>query len=838
MATQESAFDPSGHAAVLLVDDSPANLLALEAVLSPLGVRTVSARSGQEALEHARHEPFAVALVDVQMPDMDGFELTARLRQSEFGRDLPIVLITAIHRDEGYVHQGYERGAADYITKPFDIEVVRARVKSYVRLFEQREAVRREQVALRTRERDEATRRLVAFERIASAALESKDLGKLLDELLRAFIDAAEAAEFAAVWLREGQALRAQASVGLESAGAPHDLQVGHGFVGTIAAERRPLELADASSSPLLGDQRLRAIRPRGLYGVPLLWNGDVLGVAIIGSTRAGVFSDGEKRLFGAAAERSALAVARQLELSELHQVLRAAPAAIAIVQAWDSTYTFVNPTYEELFGPELIGAALAARGPGQRVVEAVECARASGETVKADELVVFADRLRESSPKSRYLNFTAQPLCGPNGSIDRVLLFAVDATAQVLARKEIEAAQIARAELLEKERAARLAAELASSTKDQFLATVTHELRTPLQAIVGWIALARAKTPLQPERVFEVVERNAHALSRIVEDIIDSARFYSGRMRLVMSDVDLGEVVNRAVEAVRPAAAAKRIDIDLDLELGEPLFGDGERLQQVVWNLLTNAIKFTPEGGRVEVSGRCAPGVKTVCVRDSGIGIDSDFIPHVFEPFRQAQAASSRRHGGLGLGLSIVKQIALAHGGTIRAESDGPGRGSTFTLDLPARAKSGEAARASGGKSGRPLEGLRVLVVDDDPDARALIGELIETQGARVFAAGTAEEAIVELERRLPDVLVSDLYMPGLDGYALVRLLRALRPEHGGLTPALALTADARAETRARALAEGFQRYAAKPVNVDQLTVMLKELGTLAARGTERTGS
>jgi CheY-like chemotaxis protein len=221
---------------------------------------------------------------------------------------------------------------------------------------------------------------------------------------------------------------------------------------------------------------------------------------------------------------------------------------------------------------------------------------------------------------------------------------------------------------------------------------------------------------------------------------------------------------------------------------------------------------------------------LKTLSVTDSGAGIASEFLAHVFDPFRQGDGGSSRRHGGLGLGLSIVKQIVAAHGGVIRVESEGLGRGSKFTLELPAREKAADEVASAIDADSRPLEGLRVLVVDDDQDTRDLIEDMIVTQGAEVFTAATAEEAIVELERSLPDVLVSDLSMPGLDGYALVRLLRALRPEHGGLTPALALTADARAETRARALTEGFQRYAAKPVNVNELTTVLRELGALAS--------
>ncbi|HEV8246556.1 MAG TPA: response regulator, partial [Polyangiaceae bacterium] len=623
MAQADAVPGPASSAAVLLVDDTPSNLLALDAVLGPLGVRTVTARSGREALGYIVREPFAVALVDVQMPEMDGFELTRRMRETEHGRELPVLFVTAIHRDESYVKRGYASGAADYITKPYDPDIIRARVKAFVDLYEQREAVRRGQVALRTLERDEAIRRLIAFERIATAALETSDLQALLDELLRAFTGAADAADSATILLRDGEHLKVEASVGLDHTPS---LKIGEGFAGTIAAERRPMALSEAWQSPLVHNEQVRAAKVRGLYGVPLLHNGEVLGVAHIGSTRASIFTEGEKRLFAAAAERAALAVARQLELSRLHEILTAAPACIAIVQAPEFEYTFVNPAYGALFGQGLVGTRLAERGFGQNALKIVEQVQRTGETHQLSEVEVLPATSAASS--ARYLRFTAQPLRNPSGTVGRVLIFAVDVTPQVVARREIEATQAARAELLERERTARHAAELASTAKDEFLATVSHELRTPLNAILGWASLARSKPSNDMEKSLTIIERNARAQARIVEDVLDFSRIARGKMRLSVGNIDLSSVVHEALEAVRPAAEAKGVQLEVALDIEHPLVGDADRIQQVVWNLLSNAVKFTRSGGRVNVRASCRDCVAALHVSDSGQGIDPEFLP------------------------------------------------------------------------------------------------------------------------------------------------------------------------------------------------------------------
>ena len=821
---------------VLLVDDSDANLLALEAVLSSLDVSIVSVRSGKEALEAVERQMFAVALVDVQMPEIDGFELTLRLRKTRHGRDLPIVLVTAIHRDEQFVRKGYATGAADYITKPYDPQVIRARVRAFIGLYRQREAVRRSQVALYTQERDEAIRRLVAFERISAAVLETNDIEALLAELLGAFIAAADAADSAAILLRDGEWLRVAASVGGHQVDSDTlRTRIGKGFAGLIAAERKPFEINDDELRRVVQSSSFSTGGVRALYGVPLMHDGELLGVAHIGSTRATNFSASEKRLFLAAAERASLAVAKQLEVSVLSEVLENAPAYIAIVSATAGEYTFANAAMRQLFCTSLAGVKCAELGFGAEAARVIEQAKLRAERVEIPELKV--DSLQESPNEDRpcFFRFTVQPLRNASGSVDRILVVAIDISLQVQGRMAVEQAQLARARLLERERAARVAAESASTAKDEFLATVSHELRTPLNAILGWASIARSHPEADKERALAVIERNARAQARIVDDVLDFARMAKGKMRLALSSIAVSKIVDAALESVRPAAEAKNVSFELDFRLTSPLVGDEERLQQVVWNLLSNAVKFSAPGGVIEVRGSSDDRKTSLSITDTGQGIDPAFLPYVFEPFRQANGTTTRRHGGLGLGLAIVRQIVNAHGGTIEARSEGLGRGATFFVELPMTDSVPREHRTSpepalegphvAGAEQR-LDGMRVLVIDDDGDSREFMEQALCSRGAHVVSVGSANEALAELERARPHVIVSDIAMPEVDGYELVQRVRALPVDQGGSTPALALTAHASKEIHERALQSGFHRYASKPVDVETFVAAVAELG------------
>ena len=381
--------------------------------------------------------------------------------------------------------------------------------------------------------------------------------------------------------------------------------------------------------------------------------------------------------------------------------------------------------------------------------------------------------------------------------------------------------------------------AEQANHLKDEFLATVSHELRTPLNAVLGWARMLGSKQ-LPPDRArhaIATIERNASALAHIIDDLLDVSRIVAGTLRLAPQPVDLVAVAQAALDAVRPLAATKNVQLAFspDLPAIEPVSGDAGRLQQVIWNLLANAIKFTPEGGRVDVFIERSNDHMEVRVVDTGQGISPDFLPHVFERFRQADGATTRRHTGLGLGLAIVRQLVELHGGTVHAASQGVGRGATFTVRLPisaGEARGGQAAalgeRRTAASTASPmprlprLDELRILVVDDNADGRTLTSLVLTQAGASVKAVASVREALQMLEVERPDVLVSDIGLPDEDGYALIRQIRQHEAEHGGFLPAVALTGYARAEDRARILAAGFQAHVPKPVEPVELTAAI----------------
>jgi PAS domain S-box-containing protein len=383
-------------------------------------------------------------------------------------------------------------------------------------------------------------------------------------------------------------------------------------------------------------------------------------------------------------------------------------------------------------------------------------------------------------------------------------------------------------------ERWLRAEAERANRAKDEFLATVSHELRTPLNAILGWAVTLRGRKPPEDiDRALAVIERNARSQAKLIDDVLDVSRIISGKLSLNLVPTNVAAALRKSVESVTPAAQAKNIQLEVDVaEVAVTILADAERLQQIVWNLLSNAVKFTPKGGSVSVSLRLEDSDVCIVVRDSGEGIRADVLPLIFEPFQQADASTTRRHGGLGLGLSIVKQLVVAHGGSVRADSDGPGQGSIFTVRLPARAAANVApsdASATPAPLGAPngvLSGLCVLVVDDEPDALALVSEVLSQQGAEVHTAGSAAEALQRFREVRPDVLVSDIGMPHEDGYSLIRKVRAQAVESGGRTPAVALTAYARPQDVQRAFIAGFQMHVVKPVEPAALTNVVANLG------------
>ena len=385
----------------------------------------------------------------------------------------------------------------------------------------------------------------------------------------------------------------------------------------------------------------------------------------------------------------------------------------------------------------------------------------------------------------------------------------------------------------------AREAAEAANTVKDQFLAILSHELRTPLNAILGWAQLLRNRRPDEPglDRGLEAIERNARSQTQLIDDLLDVSRIASGRLRLEPRPLDPVEPIEAALSAVLPSADAKGVRIGRSLEPSPGLvLGDPGRLQQVFVNLLSNAVKFTPSGGQVDVSLGRVEDRAVVHVRDTGQGIAPEFLPHVFDSFRQADASTTRRQGGLGLGLSIVRQLVALHGGSVDAESPGVGKGATFTVTLPLFLQDRKGEPPAGGEEVEedaleprpPLAGLRVLAVDDDLDTLEMMSELLSLRGAEVRSAGSADEAISTLAGFEPDVLVSDISMPGRDGYELIRDIRS-RGWSPEALPAVAVTALASSEDRRRALDAGYQVHLGKPVDPAELTSILLSLGRQA---------
>jgi signal transduction histidine kinase len=403
----------------------------------------------------------------------------------------------------------------------------------------------------------------------------------------------------------------------------------------------------------------------------------------------------------------------------------------------------------------------------------------------------------------------------------------------QVEAARQAASAARERQTLLAEAQAASQRAEEASRAKDEFLATVSHELRTPLNAILGWVTLLRSGT-LDKDRAaqaLDTIDRNVRTQAQLIDDLLDVSRIISGKLNLHFESVDLLDVVRATVDSLRPAAAAKRIEVRWDVLSGDARAkGDAFRLQQVVWNLLSNALKFTPPGGHVTLALEEGAERTLLTVSDDGEGIPPAALPHIFDRFQQAESSFARSHGGLGLGLAIVRHLVELHGGSVGAESAGLGRGATFTVALPRSTPGlGSQEHESAPAAQNSLSGLRLLLVEDDEDGREVIAAMLRHEGAHVEAISNASDALRALDAEVPDVLLSDIGMPEEDGLSLLRKVRAREEQLGGKVPALALTAYARAEDRELALRTGFDDYITKPIDSADL---VQAVADLAGRG------
>jgi PAS domain S-box-containing protein len=463
--------------------------------------------------------------------------------------------------------------------------------------------------------------------------------------------------------------------------------------------------------------------------------------------------------------------------------------------------------------------------------VDEKELAYQAVETALKGKTAHFEGFCKTAKGNLKWWDVSVAPIFDSKGKPSRLISTARDITSRREAEQERE-------ELFKREQAARKDAEIANRMRDEFLATVSHELRAPLNSILGWSRLLEKGKldEITSKKAINTIVRNSEAQNRLIEDLLDVSRIISGKLRLEVMTIKPINVVESALETVRPAAEAKGIKLEVkeDSDVSH-ISGDPNRLQQVIWNLLSNAIKFTPNEGEVALEIERTDDFVEIRVKDSGVGIKEEFLPHVFDRFRQADASSIRKFGGLGLGLAIVRHITEMHGGTVSARSQGENQGSTFTVKLPLVAPPREAEETEIQKLDKStdletklslsLDGLLILVVDDEEDTRQLLVQSLTFYGATVETADSAEEALTAIEDKNPDLLVSDIGMPGEDGYTLIRKVRSLSNDQHKNIPAIALTAFTRAQDRVRALTSGYQNHVAKPVEPDELATVIASL-------------
>ncbi|HEX5084513.1 MAG TPA: ATP-binding protein, partial [Blastocatellia bacterium] len=523
-------------------------------------------------------------------------------------------------------------------------------------------------------------------------------------------------------------------------------------------------------------------------------------------------------------------------QLAQLQAIYATAPVGLCILDT-DLRFLRINEVLAEIHGKsveEHLGRTL------REVVPEVadEVGPDFRRVIETGEPILNAEHRFELPAQSGVMrNFIGSfyPIKNGSGRVLCINIVAVDITQRKKIEEKLE-------QLLRQEKAAREEAEAVNRMKDEFLTTISHELRTPLTSILGWARMLTGGklTGQQARHAMEVIERSAQSQTRLVEDVLDTSRIITGSLKLDTQPVPIEYVFHAAVDVVRPSAEAK--GIVLSEVVDEPdgiVLGDANRLQQAIWNLLSNAVKFTDEGGRVEARLGRAEGQIDIAVSDTGIGIDPGFLPHVFDRFSQADSTSTREYGGLGIGLAITRHIVEMHGGRVSALSPGKGRGATFKIRLPltsaARLTRAEGLRVEAptptpverkiSENGQRLDGVRVLLVEDEPDTLDMLKFIFYESGAEVLAATSVDEALGALERFSPDVLVSDLAMPGRDGYELIREVRSRELGLGRKIPAVAVTAYARGEDRMRALSAGYQMHIVKPIVPDELIVVVASL-------------
>jgi signal transduction histidine kinase/DNA-binding response OmpR family regulator len=746
---------------ILMVDDNESNLLALETILQGGDRNLVRAASGDEALQYLLHNDVAVILLDVRMPGISGLETAELIRGRKKTHDVPIIFLTA-----------FDSADKQDLSKGYSLGAVDYIIKPF------------DQDALKSK--------VAVFVELYKKTEQVKHQASLLHEKN--------------IQLENGNFQRLGKLVELGQ---------------RLTAERDPeslLQLFCDAARDILG-ARNAYVRIMETTGQPVRYFvRDAVDVEAAANERTRQIDESTLDAFSSKSEPIRVPNTESTRGKILPNHPSISSLLSARISSRDETVGWLY-LVDKLDANEFSEAdeRLAMTLAGQLAV-AYENAwlYADARDHAAELLVEVTERKQTQEEKERLL------------------------ISERAARLEAEEAQRLSSKLLMGEKEARADAEAANRLKDEFLATVSHELRTPLNSILGWAQLMRIGK-LDDEasaRALATIERNTKALAQMIDDLLDVSRIISGKLGLDVAPIGLELVVAAALDTIRPAADAKNIqlEVSLDPSVGD-ISGDPNRLQQVVWNLLTNAIKFTPKGGHVEVRLEPVESSARITVTDSGEGISKDFLPYIFDRFRQADSTVTRLHGGLGLGLAIVRHLVEMHGGVVSADSHGRGKGATFAVSFPIAATRWNALadpqqptdRQPEPENSLDLAGLRLLIVDDELDARELLMAMLEQRGAKVIAVSSAAEAIELLacasNGSLPDVLVSDIGMPGEDGLELIRKVRALEHDRGGSIPAVALTAYARADDRARVLSAGFQCHVAKPVEPSTLAAVVAGL-------------
>ncbi|HEY3119653.1 MAG TPA: response regulator, partial [Vicinamibacteria bacterium] len=810
---------------------------------------------------------FAVILLDVNMPGMDGFETAQLIRQRKNTEKTPIIFFTALSDTDTHVSRGYSLGAVDYLRTPVEPDILKAKVAALVDLHKRAEHVRTQAAELRERqEKQHQTQLAEAADRLEAETKRNRFFTLAVDMLAIAGFDGVFK-QLNPSWQRALSYTEEQLK--------------GRPFVEFVHPDDRDSTQAQLRKLTAGSDTtvyfEIRFQRKDGTYrwlgwtaapfaaeGLLYVFARDITDLKQAEEERVQLVMEQAARAAAEASERRAAFLANAsnaLAASLDYRTTLARVARLAVPTMAD--WCFVDILEEEGVIRRL---AVAHADPSKAAMaEEVKSHTApaiwhgpQGDVLRTGRAILVADvphvleefvqnpeharMIRDLGARSAMV----APLVSRGRTLGTMTFISAEsgrrftiselALAEELARRA--AIAVENAWLYKESQDARRGAEAANRAKDEFLATLSHELRTPLSPILGWTVMLRSGSldPATAARALEVIERNVRAQTQLIEDLLDVSRIITGKMRIEARQIDIAAVVEAGMDAVRPSAEAKRIRLELsrDPAVGA-MIGDPDRLQQVVWNLLANAVKFTPPDGQVTIDLKGAGPEVEIRVKDTGKGVSPEFLPYVFDRFRQADSSSTRTHGGLGLGLAIVRHLVELHGGSVHAESAGPDQGATFMVRLPTRPPDPRAhaeaplAAAAAAAAGVRLDGLKILVVDDEADMREFLSLALQRAGAEVAACGSTREALTLLDQALPDVLVSDIGMPDENGFGLIRKLRAREPERGGRVPAAALTAYASGEDGARALASGFQLHVSKPVQPEEL---VSAVATLAGRG------